>query len=149
MLLITSERLALLALDRELAALQFSSRTAFFNAIAVTHEAIWPPAPFEPSKLDQARPSHAVRNTSPPPSQATIGAAPSHRYSTTLVRGMHSPSGPWNTVIRAAPRVQTGDPDGTGSSQAATITVRATAGMTTPRRVERIGAVEGMRSRRA
>lgn len=54
MLLITAERLALLALDRELAALQFSSRTAFFNAIAVTHEAIWPPAPFEPGALEWA-----------------------------------------------------------------------------------------------
>jgi RimJ/RimL family protein N-acetyltransferase len=47
-LILTGERIALLALDRELAALQASSRTAFFNAIAVTHEAIWPPAPFEP-----------------------------------------------------------------------------------------------------
>jgi RimJ/RimL family protein N-acetyltransferase len=46
-LILTAERIALLALDRELAALQASSRTAFFNAIAVTHEAIWPPAPFE------------------------------------------------------------------------------------------------------
>ncbi len=48
MLILTAERIALLALDRELAALQASSRTVFFNAIAVTHEPIWPPAPFEP-----------------------------------------------------------------------------------------------------
>lgn len=47
MLILTAERIALLALDRDLAALQASSRTAFFNAIAVTHESIWPPAPFE------------------------------------------------------------------------------------------------------
>jgi len=46
-LILTAGRIALLALDRDLAALQASSRTAFFNAIAVTHEAIWPPAPFE------------------------------------------------------------------------------------------------------
>ena len=54
MLILTAERIALLALDRELAALQASSRTAFFNAIAVTHEAIWPPAPFEPGSLQWA-----------------------------------------------------------------------------------------------
>lgn len=48
MLVLTSERLALLALDHGLAALQAGSRTAFFNAIAVTHEPVWPPAPFEP-----------------------------------------------------------------------------------------------------
>lgn len=47
MLILTAERIALLALDRDLAALQASSRTAFFNAIAVTHEPIWPPTPFE------------------------------------------------------------------------------------------------------
>lgn len=47
MLILTAERIALLALDRDLAALQASSRTAFFNAIAVTHEPVWPPAPFE------------------------------------------------------------------------------------------------------
>jgi RimJ/RimL family protein N-acetyltransferase len=46
--------LALLALDRDLAALQVSSRTAFFNAIAVTHEAVWPPAPFEQAGLEWA-----------------------------------------------------------------------------------------------
>jgi ribosomal-protein-alanine N-acetyltransferase len=47
LLILTAQRLALLALDRELAALQASSRTAFFNAIAVMHEPLWPPAPFE------------------------------------------------------------------------------------------------------
>lgn len=47
MLILTANRIALLALDHELAALQASSRAAFFNAIAVTHEPIWPPAPFE------------------------------------------------------------------------------------------------------
>jgi RimJ/RimL family protein N-acetyltransferase len=47
LLVLTARRLALLALDRDLAALQASSRTAFFNAIAVTHEPVWPPAPFE------------------------------------------------------------------------------------------------------
>lgn len=47
MLILTAERVALLALDRDLAALQAASRTAFFNAIAVTHEPVWPPAPFE------------------------------------------------------------------------------------------------------
>jgi len=46
--------LALLALDRDLAALQASSRTAFFNAIAVTHEPIWPPAPFDSPGLEWA-----------------------------------------------------------------------------------------------
>ena len=51
-LVLTGERLALLALDRELAQLQAGSRTAFFNAIAVMHEAIWPPAPFEAAALD-------------------------------------------------------------------------------------------------
>lgn len=51
MLVLTAERMALLALDRELAGLQASSRTAFFNAIAVTHEPIWPPAPFEAEAL--------------------------------------------------------------------------------------------------
>lgn len=47
MLILTAERLALLALNRELAELQAGSRTAFFNAIAVRHEPLWPPAPFE------------------------------------------------------------------------------------------------------
>src|SRR5262249_52880969 len=41
--------------DRDLAVLQASSRTAFFNAIAVVHEAVWPPAPFEPSAFEWAR----------------------------------------------------------------------------------------------
>jgi RimJ/RimL family protein N-acetyltransferase len=41
-------------LDRDLAALQASSRTAFFNAIAVTHEPLWPPAPFERGSFDWA-----------------------------------------------------------------------------------------------
>jgi RimJ/RimL family protein N-acetyltransferase len=51
MLILNAPRLALLALDEDLAALQASSRTAFFNAIAVTHEAVWPPAPFEAAAL--------------------------------------------------------------------------------------------------
>ncbi|MCL4714207.1 MAG: GNAT family N-acetyltransferase [Hyphomonadaceae bacterium] len=54
MLVLTTERLALLALDRELAALQAGSRTAFFNAIAVTHEAMWPPLPFEAASFEWA-----------------------------------------------------------------------------------------------
>ena len=52
-------RLALLALDAELAALQAGHRAAFFNAIAVAHEPLWPPAPFEPSALDWAADSLA------------------------------------------------------------------------------------------
>jgi RimJ/RimL family protein N-acetyltransferase len=55
MLMLTAQRLAMLALDKDLAALQAGSRTAFFNAIAVTHEALWPPAPFEAGALDWAR----------------------------------------------------------------------------------------------
>lgn len=47
MLVLTTERLALIALDHRLAALQAGSRAAFFNAIAVTHEPHWPPAPFD------------------------------------------------------------------------------------------------------
>lgn len=47
MLVLNTERLALLALDPRLAALQAGSHTAFFNAIAVSHEVMWPPAPFE------------------------------------------------------------------------------------------------------
>jgi RimJ/RimL family protein N-acetyltransferase len=58
-LILTAERMALLALDAELAALQANSRTAFFNAIAVTHEPVWPPAPFEPQSLDWAAKSLA------------------------------------------------------------------------------------------
>lgn len=54
MLILTAGRLALLALDRDLAALQAGSRAAFFNAIAVTHEAIWPPAPFEAAAFEWA-----------------------------------------------------------------------------------------------
>ena len=54
LLILTAERLALLALDRELAALQAGSRSAFFNAIAVMHETIWPPAPFEAAGLEWA-----------------------------------------------------------------------------------------------
>lgn len=54
MLILTGQRIALLALNRELAALQASSRTAFFNAIAVTHEASWPPAPFETASFEWA-----------------------------------------------------------------------------------------------
>jgi RimJ/RimL family protein N-acetyltransferase len=52
--MLTAERVALLALNRDLAVLQATSRTAFFNAIAVTHEAIWPPAPFEVAAFDWA-----------------------------------------------------------------------------------------------
>lgn len=55
MLFISAPRLALLALDRDLAGLQASSRTAFFNAIAVLHEPLWPPAPFEPQAFEWAR----------------------------------------------------------------------------------------------
>lgn len=55
MLVLTGKRLALLALDHELAALQAGSHSAFFNAIAVTHEPVWPPAPFEAAALDWAR----------------------------------------------------------------------------------------------
>jgi RimJ/RimL family protein N-acetyltransferase len=55
LLILTAERLALFALDRDLAALQASSRTAFFNAIAVVHEPIWPPTPFDTIALDWAR----------------------------------------------------------------------------------------------
>ncbi|MGQ0531553.1 MAG: GNAT family N-acetyltransferase [Caulobacteraceae bacterium] len=54
MLILTAERLALLALDRDLAALQAGSRPAFFNAIAVAHEPLWPPAPFEPGAFEWA-----------------------------------------------------------------------------------------------
>lgn len=54
MLILTATRIALLALDHDLAALQASSRTAFFNAIAVTHEPMWPPAPFEPGAFQWA-----------------------------------------------------------------------------------------------
>jgi [ribosomal protein S5]-alanine N-acetyltransferase len=55
LLILNAERLALFALDRELAALQASSRTAFFNAIAVVHEPIWPPAPFDATALNWSR----------------------------------------------------------------------------------------------
>jgi RimJ/RimL family protein N-acetyltransferase len=54
LLTLTSDRIALLALDQELAKLQAGHRSAFFNAIAVTHEASWPPAPFEQTGLDWA-----------------------------------------------------------------------------------------------
>jgi RimJ/RimL family protein N-acetyltransferase len=54
LLILTAERLALLALDPELAALQAGSRTAFFNAIAVMHEPLWPPAPFETGAFEWA-----------------------------------------------------------------------------------------------
>lgn len=54
LLILSASRLALLAFDRELAALQAASRTAFFNAIAVVHEPVWPPAPFEPAAIDWA-----------------------------------------------------------------------------------------------
>lgn len=55
MLVLNSERLALLALDQGLAALQAGSRAAFFNAIAVTHEPVWPPAPFEAAAFEWAQ----------------------------------------------------------------------------------------------
>ena len=54
MLTLTAERLTLLALDRDLAELQASSRAAFFNALAVTHEALWPPPPFETAAFEWA-----------------------------------------------------------------------------------------------
>ena len=54
-IVLTGERLALLALDKELAALQAGSRAAFFNAIAVMHEPLWPPAPFELASFDWAQ----------------------------------------------------------------------------------------------
>lgn len=59
MLVLTAGRLALLALDRDLAALQAGSRAAFFNAIAVMHEPLWPPAPFEHAAFEWARKSLA------------------------------------------------------------------------------------------
>ena len=46
MLFLSAPRIALLAMDMDLAALQASSRAAFFNAIAVTHCPAWPPEPF-------------------------------------------------------------------------------------------------------
>lgn len=55
LLILTAERLALLALDADLATLQAGSRTAFFNAIAVMHEPLWPPAPFEAASFDWSR----------------------------------------------------------------------------------------------
>lgn len=54
MRVLTAGRITLLAMDRELARLQVSSRAAFFNAIAVEHEAVWPPAPFELEGLEWA-----------------------------------------------------------------------------------------------
>lgn len=54
MLVLHTERLALLALDPRLAQLQAGSRTSFFNAIAAMPEAMWPPAPFEDASLDWA-----------------------------------------------------------------------------------------------
>ncbi|MFZ2031967.1 MAG: GNAT family N-acetyltransferase [Vitreimonas sp.] len=55
MLMLTTPRLAMLALDIDLATLQAESRTTFFNALAVTHEPIWPPAPFETAAFEWAR----------------------------------------------------------------------------------------------
>ena len=55
MLILDAPRLSLLALDAELAGLQASSRTAFFNALAVTHNAIWPPEPFGEAALTWSR----------------------------------------------------------------------------------------------
>jgi RimJ/RimL family protein N-acetyltransferase len=54
LLVLNTERLALLALDPRLAALQAGSRTAFFNAIATMHEVMWPPAPFEAASFQWA-----------------------------------------------------------------------------------------------
>ncbi len=51
MLVLTTERLALLALDPRLAALQAADLNAFFNAIAVAPAPDWPPPPFEPHAL--------------------------------------------------------------------------------------------------
>lgn len=55
MLILTGNKLALLALDYDLAALQAGSRSAFFNAIAVSHEPLWPPAPFELAAFEWSR----------------------------------------------------------------------------------------------
>jgi ribosomal-protein-alanine N-acetyltransferase len=54
LLVLTAQRLALIAYDRDLATLQAGSRTSFFNALAVMHEPIWPPAPFEPAAFEWA-----------------------------------------------------------------------------------------------
>lgn len=54
MLVLTAQRLALIAYDRDLATLQAGSRTSFFNALAVMHEPIWPPAPFELAAFEWA-----------------------------------------------------------------------------------------------
>lgn len=51
MLVMTTERLALLALDQSLAEQQAGNLSAFFGAIAVTPEPEWPPMPFEPHAL--------------------------------------------------------------------------------------------------
>jgi RimJ/RimL family protein N-acetyltransferase len=53
-LVLNTQRLALLALDPRLAALQAGSKTAFFNAIATMHEVMWPPAPFEEASFQWA-----------------------------------------------------------------------------------------------
>jgi len=53
--ILSAPHLTLLALDARLAALQAESRTAFFNAIAVMHEARWPPEPFGQAACDWAR----------------------------------------------------------------------------------------------
>ncbi|MES1157015.1 MAG: GNAT family N-acetyltransferase [Alphaproteobacteria bacterium] len=50
-MILDAPRLSLLALNTELAGLQASSRTAFFNALAVTHNAVWPPEPFGDAAL--------------------------------------------------------------------------------------------------
>ncbi|HVY87107.1 MAG TPA: GNAT family N-acetyltransferase [Caulobacterales bacterium] len=55
MLILDAPRLSLLALDVELAGLQASSRTAFFNALAVMHNAVWPPEPFGEAALVWSR----------------------------------------------------------------------------------------------
>lgn len=53
-MVLSTQRLALLALDPRLAALQAGSRSAFFNAIAAAHEVMWPPAPFEEASFEWA-----------------------------------------------------------------------------------------------
>lgn len=54
MLVMTTERLALLALELSSAALQAENIGAFFETIAVAPESEWPPAPFEPHALQWA-----------------------------------------------------------------------------------------------
>ncbi|MES1199219.1 MAG: GNAT family N-acetyltransferase [Pseudomonadota bacterium] len=55
MLILDAPRLSQLALDAPLAHLQASSRTAFFNALAVAHNRTWPPSPFDTPALEWSR----------------------------------------------------------------------------------------------